>query len=384
MATVAVKPELIVWARDRAGLTDDALTRRFPRFSAWLTGEVQPTLRQVEALARMTFTPLGYFFLSEPPEDHLTIPDFRTVRDQPVRRPSPNLLETVEMMQRRQSWMRDFLLEEREDPLPFVGSFNLGSDVVEVAANIRSVLGIDGGWARNQRTWTDALAALREMVEQAGIMMVVSGVVGNDTHRKLDTDEFRGFVLHDQYAPLIFTNGADFKSAQMFTMAHELAHVWIGQSGVFNLRATEASDNEVEIFCNRIAAEFLIPQSEARAAWQSAQLDRDPFQAMARTFKVSTIVAARRLRDLGFITPQRFFEFYEAYQRDERRKAQKKSDGGDFYNTQNVRVGKRFASFVIRAAREGRILYKDAYTLTGLDGKTFDRYAHSLGFRTAA
>ena len=383
MATVGVRPELIVWARDRAGLTDDALTRKFPRFPAWLTGEVQPTLRQIEALARKTSTPLGYFFLSEPPEDRLPIPDFRTVGDQHVRRPSPNLLETVEMMQRRQSWMRDFLLEEREDPLPFVGSFNIGSDVVEVAANIRSTLGIDGGWASKLRTWTDALTALREMVEQAGIMMVVSSVVGNDTHRKLSTDEFRGFVLHDQYAPLIFTNGADFKSAQMFTMAHELAHVWIGQSGVFNLRATEPSENEIEIVCNRIAAEFLIPQSEARAAWQSAQLERDPFQAMARTFKVSTIVAARRLRDLGLITSQGFSEFYEVYQQDERRKARKQS-GGNFYDTQNVRVGKRFASFVIRAAREGRILYKDAYTLTGLYGKTFDRYAQSLGFRTAA
>jgi Zn-dependent peptidase ImmA (M78 family) len=384
MATVEVKPEVIAWARDRAGLTDDALTRKFPRFPAWLTGEVQPTFRQLEALARMTFTPLGYFFLSQPPEDRLPIPDLRTVRDQPVRRPSPNLLETVEMMQRRQSWMRDFLLEEREDPLPFVGSFSTDSDVLEVAASIRGVLGIDAGWASNQRTWTDALSALRDRMEQAGIMVVVSSVVGNDTHRKLSTDEFRGFVLHDQFAPLIFTNGADFKSAQMFTMAHELAHVWVGQSGVFNLRATEPSDNEVEIFCNRIAAEFLISQSEARAAWQSAELERDPFQAMARRFKVSTIVAARRLRDLGLITTQRFFGFYEEYQQDERRKAQKKSDGGDFYNTQNVRVGKRFASFVIRAAREGRILYKDAYTLTGLYGKTFDRYAQSLGFRTAA
>lgn len=382
MATVAINPELIIWARDRAGLTDDALVKRFRRFNDWLSGDAQPTLRQLESLAGMTYTPLGYFFLPEPPDERLPIPDFRTVRDQPVLRPSPNLLEMVQRMQRRQNWMREFLIEEREDPLQFVGSVDLNAEMVELAASIREVLGIGENWAREQPSWSEALAALREAVERAGILVVMSSVVGNNNHRKLSTDEFRGFVLKDEYAPLIFVNGADFKSAQMFTMAHELAHVWLGQSGVFNLRALEPSDHEVEIFCNRVAAEFLVPQEELRGVWAEAQRTKEPYQTVARRFEVSTIVAARRLRDLGFINRERFFEFYEEYLADERRKKGKKADDGDFYNTQNVRVGKRFASAVIRAAKEGRLLYRDAYALTGLYGNTFDKYAESLGFAT--
>lgn len=382
MATVAIKPELIIWARDRAGLTDDALVKRFRRFNDWLTGEAQPTLRQLESLAGMTYTPLGYFFLPEPPDERLPIPDFRTVRDEPVLRPSPNLLETVQRMQRRQNWMREFLIEEREDALQFVGSVGLNASVVEVAASIRQVLGIGEGWASEQPSWTQALTELREAAERAGMLVVISSVVGNNNHRKLSTDEFRGFVLRDEYAPLVFVNGADFKSAQMFTMAHELAHVWLGQSGVFNLRVFEPTDHEVEIFCNRVAAEFLIPEMELRPAWQEARRTEEPFQTIAKQFKVSTIVAARRLRDLGFISRERFFEFHEEYLADERRRKEKKADGGDFYNTQNVRVGKRFASAVIRAAKEGRLLYRDAYALTGLHGNTFDKYAESLGFAT--
>lgn len=382
MATVAIRPELIIWARDRAGLTDDAMTKRFRRFNEWLSGEAQPTLRQLESLAGMTYTPLGYFFLSEPPDERLPIPDFRTLRDKPVLRPSPNLLETVQRMQRRQNWMREFLIEEREDALQFVGSVALNASVLQVAASIRQVLGIGESWASEQPSWTEALTSLREAAERAGMLLVISSVVGNNNHRKLSTDEFRGFVLRDEYAPLIFVNGADFKSAQMFTMAHELAHVWLGESGVFNLRVFEPTDHEVEIFCNRVAAEFLIPERELRPAWQDAQRTEEPFQTIARQFKVSTIVAARRLRDLGFMSRERFFEFYEEYLVDERRKKEKKADGGDFYNTQNVRVGKRFASAVIRAAKEGRLLYRDAYALTGLYGNTFDKYAESLGFAT--
>src|SRR3989442_797126 len=118
MSRVAVKPELLRWARERSGLTTTALEERFPKYPAWESGLAQPTLKQLESLARKTLTPLGYFFLPEPPEDKLPIPDFRTLRDAPVLRPSPNLLETLHMMQRRQGWMRDFLIEQGEKPLP--------------------------------------------------------------------------------------------------------------------------------------------------------------------------------------------------------------------------------------------------------------------------
>jgi Zn-dependent peptidase ImmA (M78 family) len=206
--------------------------------------------------------------------------------------------------------------------------------------------------------------------------------VGNNTHRKLDVNEFRGFVLNDNYAPLIFVNAADYKSANMFTLAHELVHVWINQEGVSNLnfRTLEANDNEIEIYCNKVAAELLVPENELRALWMNTKTVKEPFQFLARQFKVSPLVAARRALDLEFITRDAFFAFFEAYRVDERRKREKKSDGGDFYNTQNVRVGKRFATAVIRATKESHLLYREAYQLTNLYGTTFDKYAKSLGF----
>ena len=164
----------------------------------------------------------------------------------------------------------------------------------------------------------------------------------------------------------------------MFTFAHELAHLWIGEGGIFDLPEFESPGVQMEQFCNRVAAEFLIPEMELREFWSDVQHDSEPFQKIARHFKVSPIVAARRALDLNLIARTVFFDFFNAYQNDERRRAIK-SKGGNFYRTQNVRLGKRFARSVMLAAKEGRLLYRDAYSLTGLRGATFDRYAKSLG-----
>jgi Zn-dependent peptidase ImmA (M78 family) len=258
----------------------------------------------------------------------------------------------------------------------------LDSDTQQVAADMRERLGVAGGWAGQESTWTDALMHLRQKIEATGILIVINGVVGNNNYRKLDPDEFRGFVLSDVYAPLVFINGADFKAAQMFTIAHEVAHLWINQEGVSNFEAMQPPPIRVERWCNEVAAEFLVPATELSEIWAQAKRSDEPYQFLAARFKVSSIVAARRALDHGFISKRQFFAFYDSYQKDERRKQAKKSKGGDFWNTQNVRVGQRFGTAVVRAAREGRLLYREAYQLTGLSGSTFDRFAENLGFRT--
>lgn len=379
MARVSVQAALLQWARDRSGLSPDIVEVKFPKLVEWESGEVQPTLKQLETFAKAMRTPLGMLFLEEPPDLRLPIPDFRTVKDQPVPTPSPDLLDTIYAMQRRQQWMREYLIESDASPLPFVGSIDLNADPIEVAVSIREELGIGDHWAREIPTWGDALRSLRTAIEDARILPVLNGVVGNNTHRKLNPGEFRGFVLIDEYAPLIFVNGADAKAAQMFTLAHELAHLWVGAEGVSNLTETLPADTAVEIFCNKVAAEFLVPAAELAEAWEAVRSAAEPFQQLARRFKVSPIVAARRAWDLSLITKDAFFEFYSDYEEDDRRVRSRKTDGGgDFYATQNTRVGKRFAHIVARAAREGKLLYRDAYALTGLSSATFDQYVRSL------
>ncbi len=359
-------------------MSEESLERRFPKLHQWLEGSVQPTLRQIEQFARKTRTPVGYFFLSEPPEERLPIPHFRTIEDQPAQSPSPELLDTLYTMQQRQAWMREFLIDQGQSPLPFYGSASRSDNPLNIANDIRRVLDLGNEWAAQHSTWTDALQHLRNVIEESGILVVANGIVGNNTHRKLSVQEFRGFVLADEYAPLIFVNAADSKAAQMFTLAHEIAHIWFGRSAAFDLRQLQPADDPTEKACDKVAAELLVPADLMRDAWQTARSDDESFQAIARRFKVSALVAARRSLDLALIGREEFFEFYRDYMNDERRRIQKTTDGGDFYASQNMRVGRRFADAVIRAVKESKLSYYDAYKLTGLYGKTFDQYIQKL------
>ncbi|AZF90255.1 MAG: ImmA/IrrE family metallo-endopeptidase [Phage 5P_2] len=377
---VEVNKRVLSWALERAKVGTD-LQRKFPRLSDWLTGAAQPTLRQLEEFAKATSVPFGYLLLPEPPQERLPIPHFRTLVGVSAEHFSADLLDTVQIMQRRQAWMREYFIEQGHEPLPFVRSASPRTDPRVVAQQIRGTLGLNADWASRQPNWTVALRVLQEKAEDAGIVVVVSGIVGNNARRKLNVEEFRGFVLVDEYAPLVFINGADGKAAQMFTLAHELAHVWLGKSASFDLRDLQPAPDETEQACNHIAAEFLVPADSLREYLPSARLDPDPFQAIARRFKVSEIVAARRLLDLDLISREKFFDFYQEYQARERRQAGRQA-GGDFYATQSLRLGRRFGEAVVRATKEGRLLYDEAYRLTGLYGKTFERFAEFiLGMR---
>lgn len=378
MTRISVSEVVLRWAIERSGKRAD-LERKFPKLPEWLSGEIQPTLRQLEDFAKATSTPLGYFFLPEPPEERLPIPHFRTLGEGRPHRPSPDLLETVQMMERRQDWMREYLIEEGSEQLSFVRSAEPAVEPEWLAVEIRETLGLADGWAAGNRTWADALRQLRNRMEEAGILVVVNGVVGNNTHRKLDPAEFRGFVLVDEYAPLVFVNGADGKAAQMFTLAHELAHVWFGSSAAFDLRELQPADDKTELACNRVAAEFLVPKSQLSDIWPSAKQEHKPYQTVARHFKVSELVVVRRALDLELITKNEYLDFYRGYQRDERAAAASKDEGGfNPFAVYNLRIGRSFAEVVVGAAREGKLLYRDAYQLTGLHGKTFEKYAQSL------
>jgi Zn-dependent peptidase ImmA (M78 family) len=216
-------------------------------------------------------------------------------------------------------------------------------------------------------------------MENAGIIVVINGILGNNTHRRLNPEEFRGFVIVDDVAPLVFVNGSDSKAAQMFTLAHELAHVFLGSSAAFDLRGMQPAENPIELCCNRVAAEFLLDERSLKGFWPLAKVSPEIFQTVARYFKVSTLVAARRALDLGLINKTDFFNYYESYRKRNYTVSNRRAEGGDFYATQNLRIGQRFASAVVRATKEGKLLYSEAYHLTGLYGRAFDRFAATLG-----
>ena len=378
---ITLQPDVLRWARERAKLQPEELAKKMgvkgpERVLEWEDNGVI-SVAQVDKLAKCTYTPLGFLYSKEPPDERLPIADFRTRESTPP--PSPDLLETVYLMQRRQAWMREELIEEGDEPLEFVGAYGLDSRPRHVASAIRETLQLTDGWADTQSNWSDALRLIQGRLDAAGVLVCFNGVVGNNTRRKLDPNEFQGFALADEYAPLVFVNGADYKAAQMFTLAHEVAHLFIAKSGISTLQGLQPASNDTEQFCNEAAAEFLVPENELRAFWSRAKRTNDPYQTIASNFKVSSIVAARRARDLGLIDTETFLSFYNESVNKWRINQQSETDGGHFWNTQKWRIGPRLATAIVRAVKEQRMLYREAYNLTGLRGDTFEDIPEKLG-----
>ncbi len=378
MIRVDVKPELLSWARERAGIELDALVHRFPKLMAWEHAAARPTLKQLENFAKATHTPIGFLFLEEPPVEKIPIPDFRTIRNEAIARPSPDLLDMIYVCQQRQEWYRDFARAERILPLAFVGSASLNSGVESTAAMMRRTLGFDLEQRRRVSTWTEALRLFIAQADEAGIMVMCSGVVLNNNTRGLDPEEFRGFALSDDLAPLVFINGADTKAAQMFTLAHELAHVWLGQSAVSDAQASLVPEHQVERWCNRVAAEFLVPLEMLKNEYDPRSALRASLDGLARRFKVSTLVIMRRIHDAGGLTREEFWNAYE--QELKRLMAISKKEGGNFYLTQAARVSKRFARALVVSTLEGQTLHRDAFRMLGFAKlETFKKLGRSLG-----
>ena len=363
-ARVDVTPALLHWAFDRSGLEPAVLATRFPQLPAWESGEKKPTLKQLEAFAKATHTAIGYYFGGGPPNEPVPIADFRTIANTPVSKPSGDLLDTVYLCQNRQYWYEEFMRLEGEPPLPFVGSAALTDPVEKVAANIRETLGFRLKERRELATWAEALRRFIEQAETAGILVMVSGVVGNNNRRKLDPAEFRGFALADPLAPLVFVNGADSKAAQMFTLAHELAHIWLGETALSDSEARELPAHTVERWCNEVAAELLVPLAVLREEHRrGAELRQEPSR-LARRFKVSTLVVLRRMRDAGFL---RLDEYRAAYGDQLARQHQPaKGGGGNFYSTVSARVSKRFARAILASTFAGQSSYMEMSRLLGV------------------
>ncbi len=380
MTTVAASIPVLRWAAQRARLDDLELTARFPKWPLWVTGEAQPTLKQLEAIAKLTHTAFGYFFLPQPPALSLPVPDFRTVRDEALAEPSSNLLDTLYLCQQRQDWYRDHARTHGAPPLEFVGSATAQEVPEGVASRMRERLGLSTDQRRRVPTWTDALRQLVSKAEESGVMVMASSVVGANSHRKLEVDEFRGFALADDLAPLVFLNGADSKSAQMFTLGHELAHIWLGASGVSDVQAGQVPELEVERWCNRVAAELLMPLEEVRASHQRNAPIPQEIQRLAREFKVSTLVALRRLFDAGFLDRATLWQHYREEQGRLRELGGRTSSGGDFYRSLGARASKRFASAIIASTLEGLTSFPDAFRMLGMrKNATFYEAARELG-----
>jgi Zn-dependent peptidase ImmA (M78 family) len=391
MNVAYINPRIITWALAQYNLAPEQLaTAVVPadKIRAWEQGEPLSE-DQAQFLADKLDIPYLWLFLTNPPPvDPVPIPDLRTRSGKPVAEPSRDFVEVINDALVRQDWFREHKLRQGRQKLAFVGKFTIRDSVVDVAQHMRSVLGVNAEFRQQCRNWEQFLRKLMKKVESAGILVMRSGVVGHSTRQKLDVDEFQGFAISDPYAPLVFVNDTDFRAAQIFTLAHELAHIWIGETGISNARLAGRTLSElgkIERFCNQVAAEFLVPERSFNVSWQPSRTIEANLQRIQRHFWVSSLVALRRAYDLEKLNYDDFKQALDAqyahyYAIEQRRKKReedakkKQKQTGDFWNTFKLRNSILFTDTVAASVRNASTTYTEASSLLGVNISAVEKF----------
>lgn len=380
-----VEPKVLRWVRERAGLSVDDLVSAFPKYREWEAGTADPTLRQLQKLAGKYYLPLFCLSGKEPPTELLNEPpiaDLRSEESGGGNVVSLNLLDSIFDCKYRQTWYKeDYVPFAGLDTLGFVGSESPQGDPESVAFRMRGLVGPDISEAKEASSVDDAFASFVSKAEETGIMVMVSGIVGSNTRRRLDPGEFRGFSLSDPVAPLTFVNATVSKPARMFALAHGLAHLWLGKTALFDAIPYVKGSNRTERWCNRVAAELLVPLQDLQDEFDRESGLQDEAVRLAKLYKVSATVIAHRLRDARLITKGRLdgligtgLDKLVHHGRSRRSGA-----GGSFFRNQIGRLGRRFSKAIVELDSQDRISHKDTIRLLEVyRGKSFDRFVEEL------
>lgn len=230
---IDIKPNIINWALkqiDKEQLGEKMLQN----ISKWINGDKKPTFNQVQELSKKTHIPFGYFFLAEPPVEDIKLIEYRTVDSRELASPSRDLIDTIYEMENVQDWMRNYRKEEGFYELQIVGCLKNENDVRTIVEKIRTDIGLSENWFFSCKDKRYAFNYIRGLLEQAGIVVMVNGIVATNTHRPLNVKEFRAFEMLDKWAPLIFINNRDSNGAKVFSIFHEMAHIWLGEDDLYN------------------------------------------------------------------------------------------------------------------------------------------------------
>ena len=374
-----VTPEIIKWARNLHNLTRSELAEKASvhenQIAKWETGKTKPTIIQAQNLASQLRIPFGYLFLSEPPTLEDPLPDLRTRKDRKLKGLSFEAREVLYGVLDIQDWYREYRLEYDREKLPFVAKFGVNDNPRVVAADIRETLSINVELRANARTLNAYLTALSERAEAKGILVMQSGIVGNNQSRPLSADEFQGFVIADEIAPVVFINSRDYIAARIFTLAHELAHVWVGKSGILNPQeGTVDAHIDTEAFCNAVATETLVPANEFLTAYENYQ---GSLNDLSGYFRVSRLVTLRRAFELKLIPSSEFFVRLQGLQKVTSKKKKRKGGPPDYLFNVAMRHSPTFTESVIKDVRVGGTLVRDAASLLHMRTPTFSRMAES-------
>ena len=367
---IKVKKEIYEWAIKESQKDIEEIKIKFSNIEKWINQDEFPTFRQIEKLANFLKVPLGYMFLDKPPKSDIIESEYRTIGN---KKPyiSKNLKDTIYDMSRKQDWISEYRKDNGWDRI-IVDNYNEldVDDILGIVKKAKEFLNLEEFWYKDCKDNRIAYNFLREKLELKGIIVMQNGIVGSNTHRKLDIDEFRGFMLYDEYAPLIFINANDSITGKIFTLVHEFIHVLFKEDDILE-NIDLFRDMKLESQINKITVEFLMPESHIKKYWNKQEKTLNQIEELSKLFNVSRLALAIRLNSLKLINQSLVREVNEVTKKDLKKKKDK-SNGGDYWVTYKSRYSNNFIETVIQGAESGEISYNYAFKLLDVRAKNYD------------
>lgn len=385
---ITVESSVLEWAVKKSNIKFDEVVKKFPKYNEWVAGTVFPTYNQLVSFSSFTKIPFGYFMLKEPPVETLPLVEFRTIDTEQIGEPSRELVDTIKDMENKQEWMRNYLIDQGYTPNTIVSSIKFSDSLgsLEVATDIRNKVGLKFDWYRHTNSRIESYDYLKRILSENGILIMQNGTALGNTHRQLDINEFRAFALVDEYAPLIFINIKDTASGKTFSILHELVHIILGVDSLYNkpfYNQYLKSEDKVEILCNSVAAELLVPTSDFIDKWRSnftiSRSIENTVTLLSEWYKISQVVIARKALDNNFISQVSYNKISDEckIQAIKSLNKQKKSGGNPVNNAQS-RLDHKFVYALSSSLNNGSAVYSDIYKLTGLSRRVFEQVEYKL------
>lgn len=369
---IKVNKEIYIWAIKESKKDFEEIEYKFKDIESWISQDKFPTFRQVEKLANFLKVPLGYMFLDEPPKLDIIQSEFRTIGNK-IPEVSKELKDTLYNLGRKRDWLSEYRREKGWEKLIPDDFKDLGNkDINTVCVKAKEFIDLNEYWYKEHRDNVSAFKYLREKLENNGITVMQNGVVGSNNCRKLNVKEFRGFLLYDDIAPIIFINNNDRVTGKIFTLIHEYIHFLLEEDDIFIDEDAELKNgNEKKI--NKITAEFLMPASHIEELWDDNRLQIEQIEELSKLFHVSTIALAIKLKSMKKIDQQLVNEIMQ-HAKIRLENSTEAGGGGNYYYTSRSRFGDSFLSTVIQGAEYGDISYTQAFKLLDDSVKAYDYF----------
>jgi len=378
---VNIRPEIISWALSQT--QEEKLGEKLMNnIAKWLDGTKTPTFNQIEDFSKKANIPLGYFFLKTPPIEQIDLLKYRTVDSIQLANPSRNLVDIIHEMENIQDWMKTYRQDLGFDKLSVVGCMKGVEEISFIVDRIRKDLELENTWYERNNNSREAFNYIRKQLETCGVVVMMSGIVGKNTHRALDVNEFRAFAIVDDWAPLIFINSVDSEGAKLFSILHEVAHIWLGMSDLFNDRQGQVSGvSKIEVVCNAVAGELIVPENVFLDKWDICDMDIfEKITELAKYFRCGEIVIARKAIDCKKIGQDIYKQVVQtAIENYKQMKENRQTNGGNYYNTVGSRLDGCFVRALCESVNMGRTTYTEAYRLTNTNYRTFSEVAQRFG-----